>query len=71
MKPTKNKVGYVELDLTLDEIKNLDRKKTAEIVNELRRGLIDDRDRGAGGSAKPTHPAHSGLRIKGVNRRDR
>lgn len=41
MKP--NNVPKVELDLTLDEIKNLDRKKTAEIVNKLRRGLIDDR----------------------------
>jgi len=42
MKP-KNDVKPVELDLTLDEIKNLDRKKTAEIVNVLRRGLIDER----------------------------
>ncbi len=39
----KNKPKPVELDLTLDEIKNLDRKQTAEIVNMLRRGLIDDR----------------------------
>jgi len=39
----KNKPNHVELDLTLDEIKNIDRKKTAEIVNELRRGLIDER----------------------------
>jgi len=42
MKP-KNDVKPVELDLTLEELKNLDRKKTAEIVNELRRGLIDER----------------------------
>lgn len=42
MKPT-NRPKPVELDLTLDEIKNLDREKTAKIVNELRRGLIDDR----------------------------
>jgi len=42
MKPN-NRPKPVELDLTFDEIKNLDRKKTAEIVNELRRGLIDER----------------------------
>jgi len=42
MKP-KNNAGHVELDLTLDEIKNLDRGKIKRTVRKLQDGLIDER----------------------------
>lgn len=40
MRP-KHTVKPVELDLTLDEIKSLDRDKVKKVVKELQRGIVD------------------------------
>ncbi len=42
MKPTNN-AKHVELDLTLDEIKSIDRDKIKRTVMKLKEGLIDER----------------------------